>query len=253
VSHAADQVFGFCPDVTAGAVVPSSARLIAVRPAVLRICPAFRRDRVLPEPVTTFGIVRPREYPNRRFEMYKYAMAGICLLFATSIHAQNLAQKGGTNPAVGSSPSTQEFVTEAANGDMLEIQSSKLAEQKAANPQTKQFASQMVTDHQKSTDELKALVNGGKVKANLPTAMDSAHQSKLDKLKNLSGAQFDKAFDDMQRSAHKDAVSMFERYAKSGDNPDLKAFASKILPVIQHHLQMADNLGAGGTTQGRGR
>jgi putative membrane protein len=46
----------------------------------------------------------------------------------------------------------------------------------------------------------------------------------------------------MQVSAHKDAVSLFERYAKSGENPKLKDWAGKTLPALQHHLEMAQNL-----------
>jgi len=185
--------------------------------------------------------------------MYKYAVAGVCLLFATCVHAQSIGEKSGVNAVLGTSPSTQDFVTEVANSDMLEIESGKLAQQKASDSPTKQFASQMITDHQKTTEELKGLVNGGKVKAMLPTGMDSSHQSKLDKLKGLSGADFDKTFDDMQQSAHKDATSLFERYAKGGENADLKAFASKTLPTLQHHLQMAQDLTKNRGTTGRGR
>ena len=46
----------------------------------------------------------------------------------------------------------------------------------------------------------------------------------------------------MQVSAHKDAVSLFERYSKSGDNPKLKDWAGKTLPALQHHLDMAQHL-----------
>ena len=46
----------------------------------------------------------------------------------------------------------------------------------------------------------------------------------------------------MQVSAHKDAVSLFERYGKDGDNPDLKSFAGKTLPKLQEHLKMAQDL-----------
>jgi len=183
--------------------------------------------------------------------MYKSMLIGVCLLFAASAHAQSVGEKSGVNKVLGTSPSTQDFVTEAAQGDMLEIESGKLAQQQAGDPKTKQFASQLVTDHQKTTDELKGLVSSGKVKANLPTAMDSTHQSKLDKLKGLNGADFDKAFDDLQTSAHKDATSLFERYAKGGDNADLKTFASRTLPTLQHHLQMAQDLSSNRTT-GRG-
>jgi putative membrane protein len=46
----------------------------------------------------------------------------------------------------------------------------------------------------------------------------------------------------MQVSAHTDAVSLFERYAKGGDNPKLKDWAGKTLPALQHHLQMAEQM-----------
>lgn len=61
-------------------------------------------------------------------------------------------------------------------------------------------------------------------------------------LKALSGASFAKAYDDMQVAAHKDAVSLFERYANGGENAELKAFAAKTLPHLQMHLKMAKDL-----------
>jgi putative membrane protein len=72
--------------------------------------------------------------------------------------------------------------------------------------------------------------------------MDDAHQGKLDKLKGLNGADFDKQYVTDQQSAHKDAVNLFERYAKSGDHADLKAWAGKTLPALRHHKEMADAL-----------
>ena len=71
----------------------------------------------------------------------------------------------------------------------------------------KSFASKMIQDHTKTTTELKALIQGGKVKANLPTAMSSSQQSMLDKLKGLNGADFNKQYKSDQVSVHKDAVS----------------------------------------------
>jgi putative membrane protein len=64
---------------------------------------------------------------------------------------------------------------------MFELQSSKLAEQKGT-AQEKRFAGQMITDHTKTTNDIKGLVNGGKVKAEIPATLDSSHQSMLDKL-----------------------------------------------------------------------
>jgi putative membrane protein len=91
------------------------------------------------------------------------------------------------------------------------------------------------------------MVSSGDFKAELPTALDTSHQSKIDKLKSLSGADFSSRYDSDQVSGHKDAVSLFERYAKGGDNPRLKEWADKTLPTLRHHLEMAQDLQAGKT------
>jgi putative membrane protein len=164
-----------------------------------------------------------------------------CLLLAGPALAQSVGEKTGVNSTLGIAPTTADFVKEVAISDMFEIQSSKLAQDKG-NAQEKSFASQMVTDHSKTSADLKGLVDGGKVKAELPTALDDSHQSKLDKLKGESGKDFSADFDSIQGSAHKDAVSLFERYAKGGDNADLKNWAGKTLPALKHHLDMAQKL-----------
>jgi putative membrane protein len=164
-----------------------------------------------------------------------------CLLLAGPTLAQSVGEKTGVNSALGVSPTTPDFVKEVAISDMFEIESNKLAQEKG-NAAEKSFASQMVTDHTKTSTALKGLVSGGKVNAELPAALDSSHQSKLDKLKGESGKDFSSDFVSMQVSAHKDAVSLFERYAKGGDNADLKNWAGTTLPTLKHHLEMAQNL-----------
>jgi putative membrane protein len=162
-----------------------------------------------------------------------------CLLLPGTTQAQSLGEKTGVNSALGIAPKTADFVNEAASGDMFEIESSKLATQKG-NDRVKQFADQMVNDHGKTSNELK-----GKAKqANtaLPTEMSGSQQRMLDKLRGLNGDDFSKQYAEDQVSAHKDAVSLFERYGKGGDNADLKAWATETLPALQHHLDMAQQL-----------
>jgi putative membrane protein len=174
--------------------------------------------------------------------MYKLlAMTVVAVALATPVVAQSVPEKTGVNSTLGISPSTQDFVTEAANSDMLEIESSKLVAAKS-DTKDKAFADQMIKDHTATSAELKALVSSGKVQVNLPSVMDEAHWAKLDKLNSLNGADFTKAYEDMQVTAHKDAVSLYERYAKGGDNADLKAFAAKTLPHLQDHLKMTQDL-----------
>jgi putative membrane protein len=172
----------------------------------------------------------------------KYSLIALgCVFLAGPALAQSVGEKTGVNSTLGIAPSTGDFVKEAAISDMFELQSGKLAEQKGT-VQEKSFAQQMVTDHTKTTSDLKNLVESGKVKAEIPTMLDSSHQSKLDKLKDARGKDFSSDFDSYQVSAHKDAVSLFERYAKGGDNPELKDWAGKTLPTLRHHLDMAEEL-----------
>src|SRR5579859_2373506 len=173
--------------------------------------------------------------------MKKTAIVALCALFAASAGAQSLGEKTGVDAMMGVTPSTEDFVKEVALSDMLEIQSSKLAVDKG-DAQAKSFAQHMVTDHQKTTTELQGLIKTGAVKATPPAELDSPHQSKLDKLKKETGRDFTNSYDELQVSAHKDAVSLFERYAKGGDNPQLKDWAGKTLPTLQQHLQMAQAL-----------
>jgi putative membrane protein len=76
----------------------------------------------------------------------------------------------------------------------------------------------------------------------LPVTMSSSQQSMLTKLQGLKGQDFAKRYMDDQVSAHKDAVSLFQRYNNGGDDAQLKTWAGQTLPTIQHHLDMAQNI-----------
>lgn len=133
---------------------------------------------------------------------------------------------------------TEDFVKEVSMSDMYEIETSRLALERA-DAATKTFAQQMMQDHQKTTSELKQLLDSGKVKAAATSTMSEDQNEALGKLKELQGAEFTDEYRDNQIDAHEDAVDIFGRYADSGDNPDLKAWAAKTLPVLKHHLEMA--------------
>jgi putative membrane protein len=171
--------------------------------------------------------------------MRKILLVGVCLLLATPALAQSVGEQTGVNSALGIAPKTTDFVNEAATSDMFEIQSSKLAaERTTGNVQS--FANQMITDHTKTTADLKGLATTAKV--TLPTQMTDAQQKMLDKLNGLQGKDFAKQYMDDQVSAHKDAVSLFQRYGKGGDNDALKGWANQTLPTLQHHLDMAQSI-----------
>lgn len=168
-------------------------------------------------------------------------VAAAALLISTSAFAQSAGEKTGVNSALGISPTTVDFVKEVAMSGMTEIAAAKVGQERG-NAEEKTFATQMIADHTKTSEELKSIVPAD-TKAAIPTALDSSSQSKIDKLKNAKPDDFSSQFDSMQVSAHKDAVSLFERYAKGGEDPKLKDWAEKTLPGLKHHLEMAQNLG----------
>lgn len=161
-------------------------------------------------------------------------------LIGSPVLAQSVGEKTGVNSALGIAPKTEDFIKEAALSDMTEMEAAKIAQQKG-NADEKKLAEMMVTDHTKTSSELKSMVPDN-LKAALPASLDEASQKKIAKLRDAKPEDFASDYDPMQVSAHKDAVSLFERYASGGEDPTRKNWAGKTLPALKHHLEMAQTL-----------
>jgi putative membrane protein len=147
-----------------------------------------------------------------------------------------------TSASAAQAPTTENFVKTVATSDIFEIQSGQLASEKAENDDVESFGKQMTDDHTGTTDDLKELIEDKDIKVELPSKLDDEHQAKLDKLRGLSGNQFDKEYVRMQIEAHQKAVALFESYAAAGENNDLKKWAGDTLPTLKEHLKEAQNL-----------
>jgi putative membrane protein len=134
------------------------------------------------------------------------------------------------------------FFKDGAAAGLAEVAAGRLAEQQAADARVRQFGQQMVKDHTQANAQLQALAKQKGV--TLPTAPDATHQKALQDLQGLQGAAFDKAYVKAQVQDHKDAVTLFEKAAQSSD-PDVSAFARKVLPTLHHHLDMIEGLARG--------
>ena len=126
------------------------------------------------------------------------------------------------------------FVTEAAVGGMAEVELGRMAQTKAQNAEVKRFAQMMIDDHSKANDELKSLAT--RKNFSLPTSLDAKHQSTMQKLQGMSGAEFDKAYVDNMLEDHEKDVAEFENQSQNNPDADLKAFAAKTLPTLKKHL-----------------
>ena len=140
-------------------------------------------------------------------------------------------------PAAPLSHGDRKFVEEAAIGSMAEVEMGNLAQQKAGSDAVKQFGRRMVTDHSKANDELKQVAASKGMQ--VPAALDEKHKKDLDRLSKMTGADFDKAYMSHMLDDHKKDVADFKKQASSAKDQDVKAFASKTLPTLQEHLQLA--------------
>ncbi len=146
----------------------------------------------------------------------------------TETSASNSASNKAEKPL-----SDKEFVTRAAQGGMTEVELGKVASEKGGSSQVKDFGARMVKDHSQANDELKGLAE--KKGIALASTLDARHQGQVDRLSRLSGPAFDKAYVTNQVRAHESTVALFQEEAQSGQDPDLKAFASRTLPTLQDH------------------
>lgn len=128
------------------------------------------------------------------------------------------------------------FISQAALGGMAEVELGRLAVAKAQNPEVKQFAQKMIDDHSKANNELNMLAK--QKNYTLPVRLDTKHQSVMDRLNGLSGAEFDSAYVDAMIADHEETVALFKSEAEDGRDTDVKGWAVKTLPNLQMHLEM---------------
>jgi putative membrane protein len=136
------------------------------------------------------------------------------------------------------SASDQQFVQDASTAGATEIAASKLALKNSSDKQVKDFAQRMITDHTRLARNLDVIAKRHGI-----TASPGAESSVIGSLQNLKGADFDKAYiEQVAVGGHQKAVELFRTESESGNDAALKAAARKALPIISHHLAMAQQL-----------
>jgi len=151
----------------------------------------------------------------------------------TNDTASNIADTGTTG-AVDAA-----FVTEAMQGDNSEVAIGQLAQTKGTSQKVKDFGKLLVDDHGAHKEELRTLAGT----AGLPVTDEPTPEGKanLDKLKALSGTEFDKQFKSMMIEDHTKDIAKYEKQAASGD-AQTAALAQKTLPTLRKHLDTANAL-----------
>jgi putative membrane protein len=156
-------------------------------------------------------------------------------------------QQNPTNRSTTPSNSTQlsaadaQFILQAHQGNMAEVELSRLALQprRGASNRVQQYAQRMIQDHTQADARLLQLAQQKEVNIPQTQGLDAEHRQISDRLQRLSGRNFDQAYMTAMETDHARTVAVFQQEAQQGQDPNVKAFATQLLPALQQHLQMA--------------
>lgn len=203
----------------------------------------------------------------KRMGMYAAAMAAVVSLAACAPaddpNRTGVADRTGVDltDTRGTSGDTREFVQQAVEKNMAEIELGRLAQERASDPQVREFAQMMVDDHTKSLNELRQSAQRENITFTERLSDDSIELQQ--RLQGLSGAEFDREYMQAMIEAHEemhdlveDQAERLDRRADAGDPTDRGAvgttgeigrqdgtevgrWASSVLPTVERHHQRA--------------
>jgi putative membrane protein len=201
---------------------------------------------------------------NMTARMVVIGLAAVTLACDTARRDDASANRdyGTTIGTAGVGSGDREFVETSMGSGMLEVELGKIAQQKATNPEVKQFADMMIRDHSKAGEELKQVAQQHSLQAQ--AQLEDNHRDLIQRLSGLSGAEFDREYMNAMVDSHQDVIDHLQSRAdvdrfgdnqgsvspEPSDNPvesSLNQWAAETLPTTRHHLDEArrinDSLG----------
>jgi len=182
--------------------------------------------------------------------------SALALATVSPAFAQYAAAPAGTtmpgNPGVAplTGTSATDYVKMAADSDMFEIQSSKIALMRSQRDDVKTYAKEMIADHTGTSKALMAaLKNNDRTIARPSTKLSADNAAKIALLKKAPKASFDNLYLQQQVAAHQTAWALHKGYALDGTDATLKQVASTAVPVIERHLTHAQQMVPAGMAQ----
>ena len=143
------------------------------------------------------------------------------------------AQTAAPDASLGADSS---FIATTGSLGLLQVELGKLAQQKGSSPAVKEFGARMVAEYSKLNGELAAGAKGAAYPA--PVILRQ-HQKTLDWFVSTGRSSFDKKYMAEMVSEHKEAARLFQQESEGGRVTSLKELASKLLPTVQQHADLA--------------
>jgi predicted outer membrane protein len=133
--------------------------------------------------------------------------------------------------------SDQDFVNRAVAGTQFEVENAGLARTQSASPAVRTFARHIALEHSRLNAEVLSLARRD---AMVPNAAPSGPGA----LASLAGPDFDRQYMASQVNILQQAVALFQGEAQAGQDPRLRYFARRSLPMLQSDLARAQAVAA---------
>ncbi|MBB3950886.1 DUF4142 domain-containing protein [Aureimonas jatrophae] len=181
-----------------------------------------------------------------RRQMLASAAAASVALMATSVLAQS-AMPG--EAAMGEAE--MKHAKETGMVGALSLATSRVAEEKATDAMVKQFAGFEVAEQETIADILMSMkadpmqAEGALKKpseAEVEAMIDPAGKESLEKLRGLSGAEFDKMYVMAQLDGHRKLLTIQEDYLKAGKNREHLSVAKLARGQVREHIALLEDL-----------
>lgn len=138
------------------------------------------------------------------------------------------------------SPAGEAFVIDAQQGSKGEVVLGQMAADRAHNGEVKDFGLRLVKDHSKANKELIEFASRRDI--TLENDLSAEHRQLSDKLSELSGEDFDKAFVAAMIEDHQKDIAKFKTAADTLTDPFVVSFVQQTLPVLEEHWRVAETL-----------
>jgi putative membrane protein len=155
---------------------------------------------------------------------------------------------GGAAVAEGAKPTDPQIAHIAYTAGVIDVAAAKQALAKTSNKDVKEFAENMVRDHEAVNKQALDLVKKLKVTPednDTSKSLSKNAAAKLDELAKLKGADFDKAYVANEVAYHKAVDGALETLLiPSASNAELKSLLQTGLKIFQGHEQHAEHVAA---------
>ncbi len=151
---------------------------------------------------------------------------------------------GQASAATQLSRQDQNFIRQASQTNLAEINEGHLAVDKGGSETVKQLGQTLITDHTQAEDQLRQIAQQQGFQ--VPQSPSRRQESQANNLSRESGARFDRTFANDEVKGHERAITAFRKEARSSRDPALRSYAETTVPVLEKHLKMAQMAVRGG-------